>query len=59
MNDEKFNRVARNLARLREMGITGDEANFMLGALTCAAEMEEVLDMVTERRADATTKAGS
>ncbi len=56
MNDEQFNRMARNLARMREMNITEEEANFMLGALSVAEEMEAALDLIADRRAGNVTK---
>jgi hypothetical protein len=56
VNDEQFNRMARNLARMREMNITEEEANFMLGALSVAEEMEAALDLIADRRAGNVTK---
>jgi hypothetical protein len=52
-------RMTHNLARMREMSITPDEANSMIGALSGTVEMEYALDLIAERRARHAAEAES
>lgn len=56
---DRTDRMMHNLARMRELKITPDEANITLGYLSGAPEMESALDLLVERRATQTVKAGS
>lgn len=56
---DRTDRMMHNLARMRELKITPDEANIALGYLSGAPEMESALDLLVERRATQTVKAGS
>lgn len=55
MNDEQFNRMIRNLNRIKKMNLTKGESDFIIGALAVIDEMEEVLDMVAGRREEKQT----
>jgi hypothetical protein len=56
---DKTDRMVHNLARMRELKITPDEANITLGYLSGAPEMGSALDLLVERRALMAAKAGS
>jgi hypothetical protein len=44
-------RMMRNLRRMREMGVTDLEANWILGRLSGTAEMTTALDALEQDRA--------